>query len=432
MRGRARAREAAEAIIRRLESEGYTAYLAGGCVRDMLLGQEPKDYDVVTDATPDEIIRLFRRTREVGAQFGVVLVKSRGVWVEVATFRTDLSYSDGRRPDRVVFASPREDALRRDFTINGMFYHPGRKEVIDYVGGQEDLRRRLIRAIGDPDERFAEDHLRVLRAVRFAARLGFEIEPRTREAIRRNAHLLARVTPERRREELAMMLEPPTRGRAVRLAQECGLLPYLWEGARFTAQQVEQAVFVMERWRDDVAWTGPLAALCIEQPPQEVDRICRSLTCSNAERERTVWLVDRTQWLLGGPEIEPADVKDLMAGPAFEDLLVLARGVAEFRGRGVEAVERVEREASGIRPEEVRPPPLVSGDDLVAMGYEPGPRFGEVLRQVYREQLNGRLSDREAALRRARALMEAPGDSPDSRRGGSAGRRKSERGNPPY
>jgi poly(A) polymerase len=216
------------AVVRRLREAGHVAYWAGGCVRDLLLGREPKDYDVATDAPPDRVRALFSRTEAVGAAFGVILVRHRRSQIEVATFRTEGPYLDGRRPSAVHFTTAQEDAKRRDFTINGLFLDPLAPgaladQVIDYVGGREDLERRVIRAIGEPDERFEEDHLRLLRAVRFAARFGFTIDPQTAAAIRRHAPRLARISPERIGEELRAMLPPPTRGRAWQLLNELDL-----------------------------------------------------------------------------------------------------------------------------------------------------------------------------------------------------------------
>ncbi|HON66141.1 MAG TPA: CCA tRNA nucleotidyltransferase, partial [Phycisphaerae bacterium] len=194
--------DAALAVVKRLRDAGHEALWAGGCVRDMLLGIEPSDIDVATSAHPPQIVELFRRTREVGVQFGVVLVKQGPHWIEVATFRTDVNYVDGRRPERVVFTTAEEDAQRRDFTINGLFYDPLDRRVIDYVGGEQDVRSGIVRAIGEPSHRFAEDHLRLLRAVRFTTRFGFQLDPATAAAIREHAAGLARISAERIREEL--------------------------------------------------------------------------------------------------------------------------------------------------------------------------------------------------------------------------------------
>lgn len=215
-------REDALAVVRRLRDAGHVAYFAGGCVRDQLLGLEPKDYDVATDAPPERVRQLFSNTQAVGAAFGVILVRQRKSQIEVATFRTDGKYLDGRRPEGVVFTTAEEDAKRRDFTINGLFYDPIEDRVIDYVGGQADLRNKILRAIGNPEERFEEDHLRLLRAVRFAARFGLQIEPATAAAIARHAEHLKRISPERIADELRLMLGDPTRTRA---------WPLLWQFA---------------------------------------------------------------------------------------------------------------------------------------------------------------------------------------------------------
>ena len=228
---------AAVATVRALANAGHQALLAGGCVRDLLLGQVPQDYDVATDARPERVVALFRATRQVGAQFGVVLVKKHHRWIEVATFRSDGPYLDGRRPVQVTLSDARHDALRRDFTVNGMFLDPLSLRVIDYVGGQPDLAACLIRAIGEPAARFDEDYLRLLRAVRFAARLGFSIEPATLASIREHAPTLASVAAERVREELEKMFAHPTRCQAWDLLGECGLRPFLWPRAGWTPAQ---------------------------------------------------------------------------------------------------------------------------------------------------------------------------------------------------
>jgi poly(A) polymerase len=216
-------REDALAIVKRLRESGQVSYFAGGCVRDTLLGLEPKDYDVATDAPPGRVRELFRNTQAVGAAFGVILVRQGKSVVEVATFRTDVSYEDGRRPTAVRFTSAREDAQRRDFTINGLFYDPIEEQVIDYVGGQEDLKNKVLRAIGEPEHRFTEDHLRLLRAVRFASRFGLEIEAKTAAAIEHHAQHLKRISPERIAEELRLMLTPSTRTRAYDLLRRFNL-----------------------------------------------------------------------------------------------------------------------------------------------------------------------------------------------------------------
>ncbi|MHC4338152.1 MAG: CCA tRNA nucleotidyltransferase, partial [Planctomycetota bacterium] len=216
-------RQAAIRIVKRLRSNGFQALLAGGCVRDMLLGRPAKDYDVATNAHPKDVMKLFRRTLKVGAKFGVVIVLLENRRVEVATFRTETGYVDGRHPGKVEFAGAAEDASRRDFTINGMFYDPLERKVIDYVNGQADLKKKVVRTIGVPRERFGEDYLRMLRAVRFATQLGFAIEPRTWSAIYRNAKDITGISGERIRMELEGILISPNRSAGVSLLINSGL-----------------------------------------------------------------------------------------------------------------------------------------------------------------------------------------------------------------
>jgi poly(A) polymerase len=236
-------KQAAIEVIRRLQANGFQALLAGGCVRDMLLGRPPKDYDVATDARPDTVVRLFQRTLKVGAKFGVVIVLLHGRQVEVATFRCDTTYSDGRHPDQVVFADAEHDASRRDFTINGMFYDPVNERVIDYVEGRRDLDRRIIRTIGNADERFGEDYLRLLRAIRFATQLSFAIEPETFAAIQRNAPAITRISGERIATELEAILAHPNRALGVSRLFESGLADAIFPG--LPSGHAERAVAVL-------------------------------------------------------------------------------------------------------------------------------------------------------------------------------------------
>jgi len=402
-------RDAAVAIVRRLHAHGHVAYFAGGCVRDMLLGREPKDYDIATDAQPAEIVRLFRRTRKVGARFGVVLVREGPYWIEVATFRTDLSYSDGRHPDAVCFSTPEEDARRRDFTINGMFFDPIEEKVIDFVGGREDLEARRLRAIGEPRHRFSEDHLRVLRAVRFAAAYGCRIEPATWEAVREMAPTIRDVSAERIREEMEKSFDGPHRGESLRLMDEAGLLPYLWEGATWSADHVRTARAVLSHLPPDAGFGPVLAVLLLDRPVKEVHRICRALTCSNRTREHVAWLVEHKDALAEPARLTLADLKLLMQSPWFPDLLAQFAAMCKAEGRSLDAYEAVRARAAAIPAEEIRPPPLVGGEDLKAMGLREGPVFKAILDRIYYAQLNNELSSREAALQRAaEAAREAP------------------------
>lgn len=395
-------------IIRELAAAGHMALLAGGCVRDLLLDRAPHDYDVATDATPERVCEIFRSTRKVGAQFGVVLVRRKGRWVEVATFRTDGEYRDGRRPESVTFGEAREDALRRDFTVNGMFLDPIAATILDYVGGQADLRARVIRAIGEPAERFEEDHLRLLRAVRFAARLEFAIEPSTLAAIRGAAAKLARVAAERVRDELEKMLVHPNRRAAIELMVETGLPAYLWKGAAWEPRQLDAALELLGRLPAGATFELAFTALVFDRPLDEIGRICRVLTFSNEQRETTLWLARHQADL---DDVRPetpslASLKRLMAHDAFAALRDLATARLRALPDGEERLAALERRLATIAPETVRPAPLVNGDDLKARGVQPGPLYGRVLAALYTEQLDERIVTRAAALQWLDARLE--------------------------
>ena len=400
---------AAVTIVRTLASAGHQALLAGGCVRDLLLGQLPQDYDVATDAPPERVCELFHATRKVGVQFGVVLVKQRGRWIEVATFRTDGPYLDGRRPAQVTLSDARHDALRRDFTVNGMFLDPLQKNVIDYVGGRADLQARLIRAIGEPVARFDVDYLRLLRAVRFAARLGFPIEPVTLAAIRGHAPTLARVAAERVREELEKMLAHPSRQQAWVLLGECGLRPYLWPDAGWTPQQAEIVETYLGRLPAETPSVLALAILLAEHTPPEIERIARALTLSNEQRETALWLVAHQADLDDPRVLSLAALKRLMAHPAFEALAALARIRYQDVPDGADRQAALAARLDAITPEAVAPLPLVTGDDLLALGLAPGPAFKEILDALYTQQLDERFAAREPALQALTQLLAARG-----------------------
>jgi poly(A) polymerase len=390
--------EGALRIVRRLAEVGHEALLAGGCVRDLLLGQQPEDYDVATDALPERICALFRSTRRVGAQFGVVLVKQRGRWVEVATFRTDGDYLDGRHPVHVEPTDARHDALRRDFTVNGMFLDPSSMEVIDYVGGRRDLGARVIRAIGDPAQRFDEDYLRLVRAVRFAARLDFPIEPQTLAAIRSHAPTLARVAAERVREELARMLSAPSRARAWQLLGECGLLPYLWPGAGWSDAQAERVAQLLARLPDEAPFELALAIMLADASADGLGEVVRGLALSNEEHGRARWLVTHQADLddPAGPTL--VAFKRLMAHPAFAALCMWARARYEDLADGAERRAALARRRASIPAALVQPPPWITGGDLMARGLPPGPAYTRILDGLYERQLAEELTSREQAL----------------------------------
>jgi poly(A) polymerase len=267
-------RLAALEIVRRLREKGYQAFYAGGCVRDMLLGRRPKDYDVVTDAMPDQITKLFRRTLEIGAQFGVIMVLMDGKQVEVATFRTEYGYADGRHPDQVDFATAKEDAYRRDFTINGMFFDPVSRQIHDFVGGQEDIQRRILRTIGPARERFGEDYLRMLRAIRFAVRFDFAMEPNTWDAICELSGRITRISAERVASELEGILTHPNRKQGGQYLHSSGLLDSIFPG--LDSQQVSYGLSVMGFLPKNADWSLALAALFAGLDVQQVlDRVER-------------------------------------------------------------------------------------------------------------------------------------------------------------
>lgn len=397
--------DAALAVVRRLREAGRQALWAGGCVRDMLLGIEPTDIDVATDARPEQILELFRHTRQVGVQFGVVLVRQGPHWIEVATFRTDVNYVDGRRPERVIFTTAEEDAQRRDFTINGLFYDPVEQQIIDHVGGREDLEKRIVRAIGEPAHRFAEDHLRMLRAVRFATRFGFEIEPATAAAIREHASELTRISAERIREELEKMLLRPARADSVRTIAELGLLPYLWPESSWAEAQLGRAVRVLAELPAGADFVLALAALLREFPPREARRIARELRCSNDETADLVWLIEHLDFIQVAEIVCLPEFKRLVAHPRFDHLLALHRSTCLAAGLPLDTNEAAGRRRDEIPPDQIAPPPLVTGDDLIAMGLQPGPLFGEVLDALYDQQLDNRLATREQALEKLRQIV---------------------------
>ena len=398
---------AGQAIVRRLREEGHEALWAGGCVRDMLLSLEPADIDVATNAHPERIVALFRRTGAGGLQFGVVLVKQGPHWLEVATFRSDVNYADGRRPERVVFTSAEEDAQRRDFTINGLFYDPIDQRIIDYVGGQQDLRAGLVRAIGEPSHRFAEDHLRMLRAARFATRFGFQIEPATAQAIREHAAQLARISAERVREELEKMLSRPTRAASLQQIADLGLLPYLWPGAEWSQTSLMRAIGALAALPAEADLTLSLAAMLADRSPRAVRHIARELRCSNEETVALAWLVEHVDSVEHAEIICLPEFKRLIAYPRFNDLLALHAAVCTARGLPGTSTEAARRRRDEIPPDQVTPPPFVTGDDLIALGLPPGPLLGDILDKLYDEQLDNRLTSREQAMARLRKLVDS-------------------------
>ena len=334
-------------------------------------------------------------------QFGVVIVGDAGPWVEVATFRSDVHYSDGRHPDRVVFSTAEQDALRRDFTVNGLFQDPATHEVIDYVGGQADLQRRVIRAIGRAQERFAEDHLRLLRAVRFGVVLDFAIEPKTWQAVIEHAAQLQTVSRERVLEELQRMLT--SRGRAVglHLLADSDLLPHAipaaGAGAAWPIAMVDLACGRLAQLPAETDFACSLAAILADWPAERVDDLCREMTCSNDLRKEVVWLIEALPRARQAAELSLADIKRLMASGSFANLQRLLYANLAVRHEPLRAWQVLCERSEAIPAGTVQPEPLVSGEDLIARGITPGPIYKQVLDRVYTAQLNEGIATREQA-----------------------------------
>ena len=395
-------------VVRELRKAGFEAYWAGGCVRDQLLGRTPKDYDVATNATPPQIQQLFgrRRTLAIGAAFGVITVigpKPAGM-VEVTTFRQDAQYSDGRHPDHVTFSSAKEDASRRDFTINGLFYDPMGQEVIDFVGGRDDLARHVIRAIGRPEERFAEDKLRMLRAVRFAATLDFRLEAHTAAAVRQMADQITVVSPERIAMEMCRMLVDPNRAEAVRLMVETGLavvlLPEIVPTDDARRERLERAQTVLGRLAEP-GFPLALAALLREFVDAEGARqVCLRWKLSNRQTDLVCWLVEHQAALNGARSMRWSQMQPILMAEGIVDLLALHEAAAPTDAdRGDHAEEAAHCRSLLRQPGDVLdPPPLVTGDDLIAHGVESGPRYRTLLQQVRDAQLDGEICTKTEAL----------------------------------
>ncbi len=401
MIGSVKQQEFAISIVRRLREAAFTAYFAGGCVRDRLLGRTPTDYDVATDATPAEIRDLFgrRRTLAIGAAFGVITVlgpKSAGQ-VEVATFRRDAGYTDGRHPDAVTFSSAEEDARRRDFTINGLFYDPVDDRVIDFVGGQADLRRGLLRAIGNPRERFAEDKLRLLRAVRFAAALGFELEAETARALQHMAPQIAVVSPERIAMEMRRLLTAGGRAAGVRLLLDTGLAgPVLPEivprGAR-ERERLEDTLVVLARLPDPTFPLALAALLSGRTDASGVRAVGRRWRLANREVERAAWLLVHLPLVRRAGTARHSELHPVLVHEGIGELLALA----EAAEPGLAGAAHC-RAVLARPPEQWNPPPLVDGAELIARGLRPGPAFSRLLARARAAQLDGEAATREEAL----------------------------------
>jgi len=440
-------RELAHSVCATLRRGGRQALLVGGCVRDLLLGREPADYDVATDAPPSEVLNLFPGSLAVGAQFGVVLVQRDGAQVEVATFRSDIGYSDGRHPDRVVYAqSAEEDVQRRDFTINGLLMHPESGEIFDYVGGRADLQAHILRAIGEPARRFAEDKLRMLRAVRFAARFAYAIEPATFQAIERHAPEIAQVSAERIREELTKLLTEGSARRGFELLESSALLPMLLpEIARMKAVEQppqyhpEGDVWIHTRMMLEELAAGVSSTLAwgvllhdVGKPPtfrsaadtgdrirfdghvetgaRMAAEICARLKFSGDDTAQIVSLVANHLRFKDVAQMRPATLKRFVRLLRFDEHLELHRLDCLSSHRQMDAYNFVRRFIEETPPEQVRPQRLLTGEDLKELGYKPGPLFAKILAALEDAQLEGQIATREEAVRLVQQSQGKPGD----------------------
>lgn len=433
----------AVAVVEYIKSKGYAAYFAGGCVRDMLMTISPSDYDIATNAKPDEITKIFRRSIPIGAKFGVVNVIVEKFQFEVATFRTDGFYCDGRRPDTVNFCDAKGDVQRRDFTINGMLYDPTENKLLDFVGGKNDIDLHLIRAIGNPLERFNEDHLRLIRAVRFASRFSYDIEPNTKSAIKKLAKKITKVSTERISEELEKGLTSPNPHIFIKMLDDLTLvdeiIPEL--GRMKGVEQPknfhpEGDVFVHTlltiSYLDNPSWELALGTLLhdIAKPVTfikefnsngEVERIkfynhdnlgahmagkiCKRLKTSTFTRERVMWLVKKHLSIKDVQNMRKCTIKKLFADPGFSELLELFRIDTLASTKNMTDYEYCVKASSEIDEDEIKPKPLVNGHDLIAMGLKPGPIFSQILSRIMDEQLEEKLSKRDEALDFAKRII---------------------------
>jgi poly(A) polymerase len=428
---------AAESIVERLRAEGYDTYFAGGCVRDLLLGQAPSDFDVATSAHPDAVLKMFPRTFSVGAHFGVILVADeldgQQIVTEVATFRSDGAYSDGRRPESVRFSeNAEEDVVRRDFTINGMLLDPQTGTVLDFVGGRDDLAAKLIRAIGDPSQRFEEDKLRMLRAVRFAARLDFEIEARTESAIRSLASQIHLVSRERIRDELTRMLTEGRARRVFELLDRTGLLKeVLWEIDRLHGVQQPpefhpegdvwtHTLILLQQLPAGVSPTLAWGALLhdvgkpatfqrgpgrirfnghVEVGVRITEDILRRLRFSNEETAQIVALVENHMRFGDVERMKASTLKRFFRLNDFPEHLALHKMDVLASHGGLELYNFAKAKYEEIPQEEVRPVLLLTGQDLIEAGHKPGPEFKRLLAMAEDAQLEGRIHTKEEALK---------------------------------
>ena len=424
---------AAVEIIGKLQKEGHVAYLAGGCVRDMLRGEIPKDYDIATSALPEQITTIFSKTREVGVHFGVVIVIKENQAFDVATFRNDGSYKDGRHPEEVTFSTPEEDTARRDFTINGIFFDPISQKYIDFVNGRSDIEKKVVRAIGDPDLRFQEDHLRLLRAVRFAARFNYEIEEKTWKSIKLNASEISKISKERVRDELTKILLNENRVLGFDLLVDSGLMEHIipeilqLKGCEQPPQfHPEGDVFVHTRLMLSLLKDNPSIELVlgvllhdIGKPAtysfdEAADRIrfnghdklggemsnqiLRDLKFSNSIIEDVVQMVANHMTFKDVQKMRQSKLKRFISRSTFSDEKELHRVDCLGSWGGLDNYDFLNEKMIEFANEPIIPAPLLTGNDLIEFGWAPGPNLGETLNSVQDLQLEGTLNSKEEAL----------------------------------
>lgn len=423
-------------IVQTLQEHGYKAFLAGGCVRDMIMGKESFDYDIATDAMPHDVIRIFQKTIPVGIQFGVVIVVKEGHNFEVATFRAEDSYSDGRHPDRISFSTPENDVKRRDFTINGLLYDPVKDEILDYVGGRKDIEAGIVRTIGDPIERFTEDKLRMIRAARFACRFHFSIHKDTQQAIMQLAPQIHMVSAERIREELEKIITGPNPHIGIKLLEELHLLQEILPEVSNTrgVQQPENFhpegdVFIHTLLAlskmENPSWTLAMGVLLHDigkavtftvtdrirfnlhekVGADMATEICDRLKTSTDDKERIRWLVLKHLCFKDAQKMRLNKLKRLFAEEGYPELAELCRVDALASSGDLSDYDYCQEMFQKLSREEVKPEPLITGHDLIAMGLQPGPLFKEILTKIEDEQLDGNLTTKEAAIERVKELF---------------------------
>ena len=420
--------KAARDICTQLRKAGFRALFAGGCVRDALLGIRPRDYDIATDAHVSDICRIFPKTINIGAAYGVAIVVLPQGHFEVTTFRQDGPYLDGRHPSKIQFTTPEEDAKRRDFTINALFYDPETAQILDYVGGQDDLENKLLRAVGDPAQRFQEDHLRLMRAVRFSARLGYPLDPATQAVMKAQAHLIQHTSVERIRDELIKMLTEGGAEKAMRCMEEVGLLPHILPEIAAMKSVEQPAAFhpegdVFEHtllMLTHLVTPSPTLAMGallhdVGKPLTQTfedrirfnhhnkvgarlsETICRRLRFSNEQIERIAWLVEQHMRFASIPDMRESRRRRFVREPGFDELLLLCRADCLASHGDLSTVQWVQDYQENLPPESLRPSPLLRGHDLIAMGYAPGPLMGEILHAVEDAQLEDLIGDKTTA-----------------------------------